>query len=388
MQKHITIIGSTGSIGTQALDIIRKRAQEFKVIALSAGNNFTLLVDQIKEFKPQFVSIANESKISELQALFPQLTILKNIEEVAQIENIDIVISAIVGIAGLRANLEALKHAKRVAIANKETLVSAPHLVTEYQKKYKSELIPIDSEHVAIHQCLTQYMQDPTQNYQEKVEKILLTSSGGPFRTLPPNEFQQITKEQALNHPTWKMGAKITIDSATLMNKGLEILEAKALFNLPLEKIQVVIHPQSIIHSAVTFIDGNTMAQLSMPDMRVPIQYAIDYPNKNALKLEKTFDIFEIAKLEFEKPDLEKFPALNLAYQAGYKGDSYPTVLNSANEAAVKLFLEEKISFLEITKIIEKQLDKHSVLQSPQVDDILKLDKEIKDSLQLSYTQS
>ncbi len=385
MQKKLTIIGSTGSIGTQTLDIIRKRAQEFKVIALSAGNNFTLLVDQIKEFKPEFVSIANTDKVKELKELFPQLTILKNIEEIAQIENIDIVISAIVGIAGLKANLEALKHAKRVAIANKETLVSAPHLVTEYQKKYKSELIPIDSEHVAIHQCLTQYMQNPQQNYQEQVEKILLTSSGGPFRTLPLTEFQQITKAQALNHPTWKMGAKITIDSATLMNKGLEILEAKALFNLPLEKIQVVIHPQSIIHSAVTFIDGNTMAQLSMPDMRVPIQYAIDYPNKNVLKLEKTFDIFEIGKLEFEKPDLEKFPALNLAYQTGNKGDSFPTVLNSANEAAVKLFLEEKIPFLEITKIIEKQLDKHSSLQSPQVEDILKLDKEIKESLELSY---
>lgn len=383
--KRITIIGSTGSIGTQTLDIIRKRTAEFKIIALSAGNNFTLLVDQIKEFKPQYVSIANQAKVSELQELFPQLTILKNIEEIAAIENIDIVISAIVGIAGLKANLEALKHAKRVAIANKETLVSAPHLVTEYKKKYKSELIPIDSEHVAIHQCLTQYMQNHEQDYQDQVEKILLTSSGGPFRTLPLTEFQHITREQALQHPTWKMGAKITIDSATLMNKGLEILEAKALFNLPLEKIQVVIHPQSIIHSAVTFIDGNTMAQLSMPDMRVPIQYAIDYPNKNALKLEKSFDIFEIAKLEFEKPDLEKFPALNLAYQAGDKGDSYPTVLNSANEAAVKLFLEEKISFLEITKIIEKQLDKHSTLQSPQIEDILKLDKEIKESLDLSY---
>ncbi len=387
MQKKLTIIGSTGSIGTQALDIIRKRAQEFKIIALSAGNNFELLVDQIKEFKPQFASIANPEKIKDLQELFPQLTILKDIEEIAQIENIDIVISAIVGIAGLKANLEALKHAKRVAIANKETLVSAPHLVTEYQKKYNSELIPIDSEHVAIHQCLTQYMQNPQQNYQNTIDRILLTSSGGPFRTLSLTEFQHITKEQALQHPTWKMGAKITIDSATLMNKGLEILEAKALFNLPLEKIQVVIHPQSIIHSAVTFIDGNTMAQLSLPDMRVPIQYAIDYPNKNALRLEKTFDIFEIAKLEFEKPDLEKFPSIHLAYQVGYKGDSYPTVLNSANEAAVKLFLEEKISFLEITKIIEKQLDKHSALQSPQVEDILKLDKEIKESLELSYSR-
>lgn len=378
--KRITIIGSTGSIGTQTLDIVRKRPNEFKVIALAAGSKLNLFVDQIKEFKPEYIFINDENSRTELKEIFPKINILKSIEEIAQIENIDIVVNAVVGIAGLTSTLEALKHAKRVATANKETLVAAPHLVKKYQQKYQSELIPIDSEHVAIHQCISQYLNRNPQDLQNIISKILLTSSGGPFRNLPLSDFRKITKEQALKHPTWKMGPKITIDSATLMNKGLELLEAKTLFDIEISKIQVVIHPQSIVHSAVSFIDANTIAQLSLPDMRVPIQYALDYPQKKSLNLEKEFDIFEFAKLEFEKPNLEKFPALRIAYEVGSKENSYQTVMNSANEAAVNLFLEDKISFVEIVTSIEKTLEKHQAINDPDLDTILKLDKDIKDS--------
>ncbi len=377
--KTLTIIGSTGSIGTQALDIVRERKQAnpencFEVIALSAGKNLELFIDQIKEFKPKYVSILDKQAKREIQALFPQIQILKGIEEIAELDGIDIFLSAIVGIAGLQANLTALKHARRVAVANKETLVSAKHLVREYSRKYGSELIPVDSEHVAIHQCLNNAA-------NSSIKQILLTSSGGPFRTLAIEEFQNIRLEQALQHPKWKMGPKITVDSSTLMNKGLELIEVNSLFDINYADIQVVIHPQSIIHSAVTFRDGNTIAQLSLPDMKVPIQYALDYPERNLIKLKDDFNIFTMGSLEFESPDYEKFPALSLAYAAGRQGHSFPTVLNSSNEAAVELFLQNKIHYLDIIKIVEQELNSHNKIENPSLDNILQLDKEIKERI-------
>jgi 1-deoxy-D-xylulose-5-phosphate reductoisomerase len=374
--KQITIIGSTGSIGTQSLEIIRSRREEVRVIALSAGKNIELLIDQIKEFQPKYVSILGKDHRRTLREIFPELEILDSIEELAEI-SVDILISAIVGIAGLRANLAALKHSRRVAIANKETLVCAPHLVRETCKKYGSEIIPIDSEHAAIHQCLSNYT-------KEEVSKILLTSSGGPFRTLSQKEFQEIKLEDALKHPKWNMGKKITIDSSTLMNKGLELIEVNSLFNIDYDKIQVVIHPESIVHSAVSFIDGNTIAQLSNPDMMVPIQYAIDYPEKKNIKLKKDFDIFEHGILEFHKPDFDKFPALRLAYQAGRQGGSLTTTLNSANEVAVELFLQERIHYLDIVKIIEKELESSEMIDNPSLEEILSIDNKIRDSIKLS----
>ncbi len=376
--KTLTIIGSTGSIGTQALDIVRQRKQEspencFQIIALSAGKNLELFIDQIKEFKPQYVSIIDDTAKREIQSLFPEIQILKGIEEIAELDGVDIFLSAIVGIAGLQANLTALKHAKRVAVANKETLVSAKHLVREYSLKYSSELIPVDSEHVAIHQCLGTFNAS-----NSAVKQILLTSSGGPFRTLPAEEFKNISLEQALKHPKWKMGPKITVDSSTLMNKGLELIEVNSLFDISYDDIQVVIHPQSIVHSAVTFRDGNTIAQLSLPDMKVPIQYALDYPERNPITLKDEFNIFTMGSLDFEAPDHDKFPALTLAYAAGRQGHSFPTVLNSSNEAAVELFLQNKIHYLDIIKIIEREISYHAIIKNPSLDNILEIDREIK----------
>ncbi len=375
--KTLSIIGSTGSIGTQALGIVRSRPDDFKIKALSAGKNLDLLIEQIKEFKPEYVSILSDEDKKNLQELFPEIQVLKNIEEIAALEKTDIFLSAIVGIAGLKANLIALKHAKRVAIANKETLVAASHLVDEAQAKYQSELLPVDSEHVAIHQCL--------QGKTENIEKILLTASGGPFRNLALEEFKNIQLKDALKHPTWTMGSKITIDSSTMMNKGLEIIEVNALFKIAYEKIQVLIHPQSIIHSGVSFNDGNSIMQLSSTDMKVPIQYALDFPEKNPISLEKSFDIFDHPRLEFEKPDFEKFPALRLALEAGKKGHSYPVVLNSANEAAVALFLEQKIHYIDICKIIENCLEQHQIIHQPSLDEIINLNNEINNLVKKIY---
>ncbi len=376
MQKSLSIIGSTGSIGTQALEIVRTRPEDFRIKALSAGNNLRLLLEQIKEFKPDFVTVLSDENKKLIKQTYPQIEVLKSIEELAELK-VDICLSAIVGIAGLRANLKALEHAKRLAIANKETLVAAGHLVNEKIKKFNSELIPVDSEHVAIHHALCGYD-------IKNVKEILLTASGGPFRTKTYEELKTVTIKEALKHPNWDMGAKITIDSSTLANKGLEVIEAKTLFNLSYDQIKVVVHPQSIIHSAVTFIDGNTIAQLGEPDMTVPIQYALDYPNKSPIKMKKDFNIFDYPELSFEKPDLEKFPALKLAFQAGISGHSMPAVFNSANEAAVALFLNEEISYLEISRIIEKEMESHTIIQNPQLEDILSIHSKLLNKLKTS----
>jgi 1-deoxy-D-xylulose-5-phosphate reductoisomerase len=373
MQKSLTIIGSTGSIGTQALEIVRARPQDFKIIALSAGNNIELLLKQIKEFKPQFASIVSEEHKKLIKENYPEIEILKDIEEIASLD-VDICLSAIVGIAGLKANLKALEHAKRLAIANKETLVAAGHLVNEKIKKYHSELIPVDSEHVAIHHALCGYE-------ISSVKEILLTASGGPFRTKTYEELKNVTLQEALKHPNWTMGAKITVDSSTLVNKGLEVIEAKTLFNLNYDQIKVVIHPQSIIHSAVTFIDGNTIAQMGEPDMTVPIQYALDYPNKKQISMKKEFNIFDYPQLNFETPDLKKFPALELAFQAGKTGHSMPAVFNSANEAAVGLFLKEEIEYLEISEIILREMSSHRLIEDPKVEDIIYMHTELLNKL-------
>ena len=377
--QSLSIIGSTGSIGTQALEIVRARPQDFKIVALSAGANLELLTKQIEEFKPQYVSILKDEDRQSLKERFSKLEILQDIKELAKLE-VDICLSAIVGIAGLEANLIALDHTKRLAIANKETLVAAGHLVNEKLTKNKSELIPVDSEHVAIHHALCGYE-------IKNVKEILLTASGGPFRSLLASEFQDIKLKDALKHPNWDMGAKITIDSSTLVNKGLEVIEAKTLFNLDYDQIKVVIHPQSIIHSAVTFIDGNTIAQMGEPDMKVPIQYALDYPNKNQISMQKEFDIFQYPSLEFSKPDTEKFPALKMAFEAGKQGGSLPAVFNSANEAAVAMFLKEEIHYLDIAKIIEKEFEIHNKIAQPSLEDILVIHKEILSKYTMAHAQ-
>ncbi len=370
MPKTLTIIGSTGSIGTQTLDIVRSR-QDIEVVALSAGSKLELLVDQIKEFKPRYVSINNQAHRETLKELFPQIEILDSIVEIAKLD-VDVFLSAIVGIAGLEANLTAMQHARRIAVANKETLVAAGHLVNEYQDRYGSELIPVDSEHAAIAQALMA-AGEPRKLYQydDIVDHIILTSSGGPFRTR--EDFSNITVEEALKHPTWVMGPKITIDCSTLMNKGLEVIEAQQLFRLGYDKIKVIIHPQSIVHGAVQFIDGNMMAQLAPPDMRIPIQFAIDYPQRRHLEALPMLDLAKLSKLEFFEPDTKKFPALNLAYEAGRKGHSYPTVLNAANEAAVAMFLNKEIKYTQIVEFVEEALSKHEIIQNPSLEEILEI---------------
>jgi 1-deoxy-D-xylulose-5-phosphate reductoisomerase len=381
--KTLTIIGSTGSIGTQALDIVRSR-RDIEIIALAAGSKLELLVDQIKEFKPRYVSINSQAQRETLKELFPGIEVLDSVIEIAKLD-IDVFLSAIVGIAGLEANLTAMQHARRVAVANKETLVAAGHLVNDYQDRYGSELIPVDSEHAAIAQALMAAGEKRQLNqYDDIVDHIILTSSGGPFRNR--EDFSNITVEEALKHPTWVMGPKITIDCSTLMNKGLEVIEAHQLFRLSYDKIKVVIHPQSIVHGAVQFIDGNMMAQLAPPDMRIPIQFAIDYPQRLSLghceaqsaEAISKLDLCKLSKLDFHEPDLEKFPALTLAYEAGRKGHSYPAVLNSANEAAVAMFLNKEIKFTQIVEHVEDALNKHKMIRNPSLEEILELNRVIK----------
>ncbi len=381
-KQSISIIGSTGSIGTQALNIIRKRPNEFTVIALSAKQNLSILTEQIKEFKPKYVHIEDLSARAILKEIFQNIEFLNSTEEVAEIDNVDIFLSAIVGIAGLEANLKALSKAKKVAIANKETLVVADHLVTAIQLKHSVTLIPIDSEHAAIHQCLCAGAKDFNLSKNSLVKEILLTSSGGPFRDKTREELEKVTLKEALQHPTWSMGRKITIDSSTLMNKALEVIEVHALFKIPYEKIKVVIHPQSIVHSAVSFIDGNIIAQLGSTNMEIPIQYAIDYPYRKELAVEDTFNIFG-QSWDFMEPNFTCFPLLKLGYEVGKLGHSYPTVFNAANEAAVELFLHEKIKWSDIEKLISNAITNHKIIINPSLEEILDLDREVKKSTKL-----
>lgn len=369
MGKKISILGSTGSIGVQTLDVARNLGVQ--ILGLTANSNIDLFEKQIREFSPKIVSIGNEKLAEELRFRTKDLKVeivsgLLGLNRVATIDDVDTVVTSIVGIAGLIPTIEAIRKGKNIALANKETLVTAGSIVMSEAKKHRVNIFPVDSEHSAIFQCMLG-------NNVKEVEKIILTASGGPFRGKSLKELEQVTLSQALKHPNWNMGSKITIDSATLMNKGLEVIEAKWLFNVSLEKIQVVIHPQSIIHSAVEFIDGSVIAQLGSPDMRIPIQLALTYPERVSNNFSK-LNFFEAGSYSFERPDLNSFPCLKLAFDALNAGGTMPTVLNAANEFAVALFLKEKIKFLHIPEIIKLVIESHTVNNNPSLDDIIEVD--------------
>lgn len=372
-KKHIAILGSTGSIGTQSLEVIKEHPESFVAEVLTANGNANLLIKQAIEFKPNCVVIANEKKYQTVKDALAKHDIKvfagnKSIEQVVQMDSIDMVLAGILGYAGLASTISAIKAKKNIALANKETLVVAGELVTTLAKENGVNIYPVDSEHSAIFQCMAGEWENP-------IEKIYLTASGGPFRGKDKKFLSSVKKEQALKHPNWNMGAKITIDSATLMNKGLEVIEAKWLFNLKAEQIEVVIHPQSIIHSIVQFKDGSMKAQMGLPDMRLPIQYALSFPNRLASNFEH-FNFLNYPTLSFEKPDTETFRNLALAYWAMEKGGNMPCILNAANEIAVDAFLKEKISFTAMPEVIENCLHKIKHIAKPTFDDYVETDTE------------
>lgn len=371
MLKKVSVLGSTGSIGRQALDVIAMFPQSFKVETLVAGSNIKLLEQQVYQFNPSIVAVHDINAAQELKRRLKGLKFRvlggkEGVRECAAKPEVDIVINAISGISGLLPTLEAIKQKKQVALANKETLVSAGEVVMKEVEKSGKILIPVDSEHSAIFQCL--------QNECGTPNKIILTASGGPFRTYPLSALEQVTPEQALKHPNWHMGKKISVDSATMINKALEVIEAHWLFDLDYSCIEVVIHPESIVHSMVGFKDGAVLAQLGLPDMRVPIQYALTWPERWANDLAFP-NWFEIGKLTFEVPDRRKFPGLELAYQAGEAGGTAPAALNAANEVAVDLFLHRKINFLQISELVASALDAHQIKSAPDLEDILEADR-------------
>lgn len=373
MKKRIAILGSTGSIGTQALEVIEEQKDKFNVEVLSANSNSELLIKQSILHRPNSVVIVDENKYDEVFKELNPLNIKvysggESLEQIVCSDNIDIVLTALVGYSGLMPTISAIKSGKKIALANKETLVVAGGLINSLCKSSPSEIIPVDSEHSAIYQCLVGEERNP-------IEKIILTASGGPFRGRSKEELVNITKEQALKHPNWSMGAKITIDSATLMNKGLEVIEAKWLFDLTPEQIDVVVHPQSIIHSAVQFQDGSIKAQLGLPDMKLPIQYALGFPERLKNNF-KRFDFFQHPNLTFEKPDTETFKNLALAYKAMEKGGNAPCVLNAANEIAVEAFLNNKIGFLNMFDLIGNCLEKTNFVKNPSLNDLVESNNE------------
>ncbi len=369
--RSIAILGSTGSIGLSTLDVVRQHPEKFRITGLAAGQDLVRLAEQIEEFQPEAVSVRDEELAIKLRALCgaykPEILFgVEGASAIAAADGVDMVISAIVGAAGLVPTVSAIKAGKHIALANKETLVVAGQLVSDLVKKYNVQLLPVDSEHSAVFQSLEGHR-------NEDVERIILTASGGPFRNTPAEELEQVKLEQALKHPQWSMGAKITIDSATMMNKGLEVIEAHWLFRMPAEKIAVVVHPQSIIHSMVEYIDGCVMAQLGSPDMRAPIAYALSYPERCKSGIAK-LDLAKIGTLTFEEPDMVKFPALRLAYEALKAGRTYPAVLNASNEIAVAAFLERKIGFTTIATTVEKTMQAHEAYTPAELDDYLQAD--------------
>lgn len=373
-KRHIAILGSTGSIGTQALDVIARHEDLFEVELLTANNNSRLLIEQAVRFQPNNVVICNPDKYEEVRsALAPHpIKVFAGMDSVCSLvqgECVDMVLTAMVGFSGLKPTIAAIKAGKAIALANKETLVAAGSIIMALAAQYNAPIIPVDSEHSAIFQCL--------QGEHAELEKILLTGSGGPFRTASVQQMASATKEMALNHPRWKMGPKVTIDSATLMNKGLEMIEARWLFNMQPKDIEVVIHPQSIIHSMVQFSDGCVIAQLSNPDMRLPIQYALSYPYRLDLNITR-LDFAQLAHLDFETPDTDKFPCLRIARDSIERGGNTTCIMNGANEVAVAAFLNGEIRFTDIPVIIEKTLVKCSFLQNPALDDIYSTDFEAK----------
>jgi 1-deoxy-D-xylulose-5-phosphate reductoisomerase len=371
--KNVTVLGSTGSIGVSALDVIQKNPDRFQIIALTAGKNIGLLQKQIEKFRPKIVAVDNHDSARKLRKLIPAKFRLRvvgdkeGINEVAALEAADIVISAISGAAGLIPTLTAIDAGKDIALANKETMVMAGDIVTKKARKKRIRILPIDSEHSAIFQCLQGQK-------SANLKKIILTASGGPFLNYSEAKLATVKLRDALKHPNWKMGKKITIDSASMMNKGLEIIEARWLFNFDLSKIEVIIHPQSIVHSMVEFIDGSVLAQMGIPDMRIPIAYALSYPARINNKCQ-SLDLSAIRNLEFQRPDRKKFPCLDLAYAAGISGGTMPAVLNAANETAVESFLNKRIKFVDLSSIIDKVLNAHSSVKDPSLEDILIADQ-------------
>ncbi len=373
--KRIGILGSTGSIGTQTLDIVRNN-RDLQVKALAAGSNAAKLEEQVREFKPELAVMWSQEAAQELKVRLSDtdtkvLCGMEGLLELAVYSQIDVLVTAVVGMIGIKPTIAAIEAGKTIALANKETLVTAGHIIMPLAAERKVPILPVDSEHSAIFQSMHG-------ENRERVSKILLTASGGPFRGKKREELLDITVEDALKHPNWSMGRKITVDSATLVNKGLEVMEAKWLFGVEPEKIQVVVHPQSIIHSMVEYVDGGIMAQLGMPDMKLPIQYALFYPDRRPME-GKRVDFFKLGSISFERPDTDTFRGLAMAYEAIRVGGSMPTVFNAANEKAVALFLEKKIRFLEIYDLIQGAMENHKVIQNPSVEEILESEAAVYD---------
>lgn len=372
--KKIAILGSTGSIGTQTLDIVRNYSEELQVVALAAGSNVELLEKQIREFRPQVVAMWSEKAALDLKQRISDLEVsvltgMEGLLAISVLPEVEVLVTAIVGMIGIRPTIEAIKAGKDIALANKETLVCAGHIIMPLAKEHNVSILPVDSEHSAIFQSLNG---EP----KNRISKILLTASGGPFRGKTREELQNMQVEDALKHPNWSMGRKITIDSSTLVNKGLEVMEAKWLFGVEPEQIQVVVHPQSIIHSMVEYVDGAVIAQLGIPDMKLPIQYALFYPDRRVMN-EKKLDFFELQNMTFEKPDTETFYGLKLAYEALRSGGNIPTIYNAANEKAVALFLEKRISYLQIPEMIERSMSKIPRIENPDVEQILETENRV-----------
>ena len=374
-KRTIAILGSTGSIGTQTLQVVEEHPDKFEVYAITANTRVDELIEQARKFLPEAVVIADESKYPKLKEALADLPIkvyggYESICQIVESKPIDIVVTAMVGFSGLRPTINAIKAGKAIALANKETMVVAGELINELAMKYQTPILPVDSEHSAIFQCLAGEMHN-------KVEKLILTASGGPFRTFTKEQLEHVTRQQALKHPNWSMGAKITIDSASMMNKGFEVMEAKWLFGVGAEDIEVVVHPQSVIHSMVQFGDGAIKAQLGTPDMRLPIMYALTYPVRLPSSFER-IDWNTLKELTFEKPNLELFPNLRHAYTALAEGGNIPCVVNAANEICVAAFLEERIKFTDMPKLIERAMGKATYILKPTLDDYLETDKEIR----------
>ena len=360
-KKKISILGSTGSIGTQALEVIEKLQDKFEIIALTAGNNVDLLNEQIAKFKPKYAFCNNPKEIQGAEYL--------PLDEICSNQENDIILVAVSGKIGLKPTLKAIENGIDIALANKETIVMAGDIVMKKAKLAGVNIVPVDSEHCAIHQCIKDISQ---------VEKLIITASGGPFLHKSIDDIKKATVKEALAHPRWNMGRKITVDSATLMNKGLEIIEAHHLFNMPYDNIDVVVHPQSIVHSAIEYKDGSVIAQLGLPSMHIPIQYAITYPDRFEGIKSKSFSFADIARLDFEKPDYEKFPSVKLAYHAGKTGGSATVCLNAANEEAVFAFLDEQIRLFDIYSITNEMMNRHNIIANPTIDEIFEIDKEIR----------
>lgn len=375
MIKKIAILGSTGSIGTQAIEVVEEHPDLFEIYALTANNNSDLLIKQALRLQPEAVVIANENKYTEVKEALKNEPIKvyagsAAIAQIVEAEPIDIVLTAMVGYSGLLPTIHAIKAGKAIALANKETLVVAGELITSLAIEYRTPILPVDSEHSAIFQCLT--------GEPNPVEKIILTASGGPFRNFTAEQLKHVTKAQALKHPNWEMGAKITIDSASMMNKGFEVIEGKWLFDLRPDQIDVVVHPQSIIHSMVQFEDGGIKAQMGEPDMKLPIRYAFSYPYRLKTLQAPRIDFSKLSQLTFEQPDVKRFRNLQFAYDAMRMGGNMPCILNAANEIVVDAFLKEKIGFLQMSDVIEKAMEKGAFLQTPSYEDYVETDKQIR----------